>query len=211
VIKSKDGFSVDHKGGKLREHWWPDSRVVLPRYFVVVCFKMAVSKAVITMIRVLAIFHIVVGALLIIFGIADGVTALLGYEYMFIAGYGFYGVWIGTWVSVHCRNSSFKPCFHIVVFVVYVVSVVRKKFIGQIQLYGNLPYKCSIQQKREIQLVVRDRMNSICPMNFFRTTDTTDTTDTTIWKPVFMEYKLTYLTKEQKFWPRVGATYVHQM
>ena len=27
------------------------------------------------------------------------------------------------------------------------------------------------------------RMNSICPMNFFRTTDTTDTTDTTIWKP----------------------------
>ena len=29
----------------------------------------------------------------------------------------------------------------------------------------------------------RDRMNSICPMNFFRTTDTTDTTDTTIWKP----------------------------
>ena len=28
-------------------------------------------------------------------------------------------------------------------------------------------------------------MNSICPMNFFRTTDTTDTTDTTIWKPGF--------------------------
>ena len=26
-------------------------------------------------------------------------------------------------------------------------------------------------------------MNSICPMNCFRTTDTTDTTDTTIWKP----------------------------
>ena len=58
-----------------------------------------------------------------------------------------------------------------------------KKFIGQIQLYGNLPYNCSIQQKRQIQLVVRDRMNSIGPMNFFRTTDTTDTTDTTIWKP----------------------------
>ena len=28
-------------------------------------------------------------------------------------------------------------------------------------------------------------MNSICPMNFFRTTDATDTTDTTIWKPGF--------------------------
>ena len=69
------------------------------------------------------------------------------------------------------------PGFHIV------VSVVRKKFIGQLQLYGNLPYKCSIQKKRQIQLVVRDRTNSICPMIFFRTTDTTDTTDTTIWKP----------------------------
>ena len=34
--------------------------------------------------------------------------------------------------------------------------------------------------ERQIQLFVRDRMNSICPMNFFRTTDTTDTT---IWKP----------------------------
>ena len=28
-------------------------------------------------------------------------------------------------------------------------------------------------------------MNSICPMNFFHTTDMTDTTDTTIWKPGF--------------------------
>ena len=51
------------------------------------------------------------------------------------------------------------------------------------RLYGNLPYKCSIQKKRQIHLVVGDRMNSICPMNFFRTTDTTDTTDTTIWEP----------------------------
>ena len=50
-----------------------------------------------------------------------------------------------------------------------------KKIIGQLQLYGNLPYKCSIQKKRQIQLVVRDRMNSNCPMNFFRTMDTTDT------------------------------------
>ena len=80
-------------------------------------------------------------------------------------------------------NIELKPGFHIVVSVVSVVSVVRKKFVGQILLYGNLPYKCSIQKKkRQIQLVVRDRMNSICPMNFFRTTDTTDTT---IWKPGF--------------------------
>ena len=45
------------------------------------------------------------------------------------------------------------------------------------RLYGNLPYKCSTQQKRQNELVVRDKMNSIRPMNFFRTTDTT------IWKP----------------------------
>ena len=61
-------------------------------------------------------------------------------------------------------NLIFKPGFHVVV---SVVSVVRKKFIGQIQLYGNLRYKCSIQKKRQIELVVRDRINSICPMNFF--------------------------------------------
>ena len=80
------------------------------------------------------------------------------------------------------NQGTFKPGFHIVV---SVVSVVRKKLIGQLQLYGNLPYKCSIQKKRQIKLVVRDRMNSICPMNFFRTTGTTGTTDTTIWKPGF--------------------------
>ena len=78
--------------------------------------------------------------------------------------------------------SIVKPGFHIVVSVVSVVSVVGKKFIGQIQLYGNLPYKRSTQKKRQMQLVVRYRMNSICPMIFFRTTDTTDTT---IWKPGF--------------------------
>ena len=64
------------------------------------------------------------------------------------------------------KAGRLKPGFHIVVSVVSVVSVVRKKFIGQLQLYGNLPYKCSIQKKRHIQLVVRDRMNSICPMNY---------------------------------------------
>ena len=63
---------------------------------------MAVSNEVVSMARALAITHIVVGALLIIFGIADGVTAVLGDEFVFIAGYGFYGVWIGTWVSALC-------------------------------------------------------------------------------------------------------------
>ena len=39
-------------------------------------------------------------------------------------------------------NWLVKPGFHIVE---SVVSVARKKFIGQIQLYGNLLYNCSIQ------------------------------------------------------------------
>ena len=80
-------------------------------------------------------------------------------------------------------DLSFKPGYHIVVSVVSVVSVVRKKIIGQIEfilscttscicciehLYGRLQYSC------------------ICPMIFFRTTDATDTTDTTIWKPGFI-------------------------
>ena len=80
----------------------------------------------------------------------------------------------GPYTQFFCRV---KPGFHIVV---SVVSVVRKKFLERIRLYGNLPYKCSMQKKRQMHFVVRGRMNSICPMNFFRTTDTTDTT---IWKP----------------------------
>ena len=59
-------------------------------------------------VRVLAITHIVVGALLIIFGVADGVTTSSERgDIEFVAGDGFFGVWIGIWVSVHCRNSSF--------------------------------------------------------------------------------------------------------
>ena len=93
-----------------------------------------------------------------------------------------------------------------VVSVVSVVSVVRKKFIGQIQLYGNLPYKCSVQKKRHIQLFVRDRMNSICPMIFFRTTDTTDTTDTTIWKPgLKINFTEANLSEECKGSPSLSA------
>ena len=37
-------------------------------------------------------------------------------------------------------------------------------------------------------------MDSICPMNFFRTSDTTDTTDTTIWKPGFNFFHTTNTT-----------------
>ena len=61
--------------------------------------KMAVSDRLVSRIRVLAITHIVVGALMIIIGVADGVTGALSSDSTFIGGYLFFGVWIGTWVS----------------------------------------------------------------------------------------------------------------
>ena len=51
------------------------------------------------MARFLAIAHIVVGFLLLIFGIADGVTSIRGNNYEFWTGDIFFGVWIGAWVS----------------------------------------------------------------------------------------------------------------
>ena len=49
-----------------------------------------------------------------------------------------------------------------------------------------------LEKKRQIQLFVRDRMNFICPLNFFRTTDTTDTT---IWKPGLILNFTSFMTK----------------
>ena len=82
-----------------------DIRLLGYRRFAVLWLKMAVSSGVVSMARILAIIHIVVGALLIILGIADGITTVLG-AHMFAAGYRFYGVWIGTWVSVHVEIIS---------------------------------------------------------------------------------------------------------
>lgn len=62
------------------------------------------------MVRFLAITHIIVGALLFILGLADGVTSILGDDYVdqaFFSGNAFFGLWTGTWVSVQLRNSSF--------------------------------------------------------------------------------------------------------
>ena len=54
-----------------------------------------------------------------------------------------------------------KPGFHTVVSVVSAISVLSKKFLRQIQLYGNLTHNCPVQQIRQIQRVVRDRTDSI--------------------------------------------------
>ena len=66
--------------------------------------------------------------------------------------------------QIAAENSKFvevndlKPGFHIVVSVVSVVSVLSKKFLRQIQLYGNLAHNRPI---RQIQHVLRDRNGSI--------------------------------------------------
>lgn len=63
--------------------------------FVTLFFKMAVSR-----VRVLAITHLVVGALLIIFGIFDGVTSLLGDDFMFWSPFGLFGISTGTGMCI---------------------------------------------------------------------------------------------------------------
>ena len=56
-------------------------------------------------------------------------------------------------------------------------------------------------------------MNSIGPMNFFRTTDTTDTTDTTIWKPGLSNHdddgnnNVTNLTMKNKSFARFAREF----
>ncbi|XP_068706812.1 uncharacterized protein [Montipora foliosa] len=56
------------------------------------------SRTAVIMARSLAIAHIVVGSLLIIFGVADSVMEISGGEFGF--GFIFFGVWIGAWMCV---------------------------------------------------------------------------------------------------------------
>ena len=80
------------------------------------------------------------------------------------------------------RLMSLKPGFHIVVSVVSVVSVLRKKFIGWIEFTLSCRTSCICRFFCIEHLYGRFPKSCICPMNFFRTTDTTDTA---IWKPGF--------------------------
>lgn len=59
------------------------------------------SRIVVAMALCLAIGHIVIGFLLICFGIADGVTTD---DY---TGHIYFGVWIGLWVGDHRINSLY--------------------------------------------------------------------------------------------------------
>ena len=66
---------------------------------------MPISRAVVSRVRVLASTHILLGALLVVFGIADAVTWNIDYD-------AFHTFWpfviaTGLWVSALCRNSAF--------------------------------------------------------------------------------------------------------
>ena len=66
---------------------------------------MPASRAIASTVRVLAITHVLVGALAIIFGFIHCDS-----EECDVLGPrdpGFFVVWTGIWVSVHCRNSAF--------------------------------------------------------------------------------------------------------
>ncbi|XP_044181188.1 uncharacterized protein LOC114977047 [Acropora millepora] len=60
---------------------------------------MPISKAMVSRIRVLAITHILVGALLIIFGIANSVTTN-SYDDIFNSNFGLFGIGAGTWMCI---------------------------------------------------------------------------------------------------------------
>ncbi|KAK2548941.1 hypothetical protein P5673_030683 [Acropora cervicornis] len=62
---------------------------------------MEVSRPVVSRVRVLAITHILVGALLIIFGIANGVTQ--NFYDTFNSSFGFFGIGTGIWIFVAYR------------------------------------------------------------------------------------------------------------
>ncbi|XP_015757508.1 PREDICTED: uncharacterized protein LOC107336927 isoform X1 [Acropora digitifera] len=59
---------------------------------------MEVSRAVVSKVRVLAITHILVGALLVIFGIANGVTQ--NFYDAFNSSFGFFGIGTGVWMCI---------------------------------------------------------------------------------------------------------------
>ena len=67
---------------------------------------MADSVKLANMVRVLAIVHIIVGILLIFFGIAD---RLFQYSKSW-TGSVYFGVWIGVWVSINICKYVISDC-----------------------------------------------------------------------------------------------------
>ena len=74
------------------------------------CFKMPASRAIASTVRVLAITHVLVGALAIVFGMTSTGYVKSAFGNCNVLGgldLEFFVVCIGVWVSVHCQNSAF--------------------------------------------------------------------------------------------------------
>ncbi|KAK2548962.1 hypothetical protein P5673_030710, partial [Acropora cervicornis] len=96
---------------------------------------MAVSRRTVSLVRSLAIFHIVVGALLIILGIADGVTSLATAGYVFWTGYVFFGVWIGTWAGVFMGFSITSAVLGGIIIIFYSIMFANARYSRYYDLY----------------------------------------------------------------------------
>ena len=90
---------------------------------------MAVSVKLANMARFLAIVHIIVGFLLICFGIADRVI-YFGYSW---TGYMYYGIWIGVWVSIYIIIYRFVISEHEIMHALYYAIVKIKRRIIKIR------------------------------------------------------------------------------
>ena len=72
------------------------------------------SRIVVTMARCLAIGHIIIGFMLLCFGIADGATTDLYDYYEFWVGSVYFGVWIGLWVGDHRISSLYIKFYSLI-------------------------------------------------------------------------------------------------
>ncbi|XP_078382680.1 uncharacterized protein LOC144665322 isoform X2 [Oculina patagonica] len=80
------------------------------------------SDRVINMARILAIVHIVVGFLLICFGIAERAV-----EY-FWTGYGGFGIWIGIWAGIFMGFSITSAVFGGIIIICYSIAIAMYRY-----------------------------------------------------------------------------------
>ncbi|XP_015757509.1 PREDICTED: uncharacterized protein LOC107336927 isoform X2 [Acropora digitifera] len=82
---------------------------------------MEVSRAVVSKVRVLAITHILVGALLVIFGIANGVTQ--NFYDAFNSSFGFFGIGTGVWAGTFMGFAITSAVFGGIIIILYSITL----------------------------------------------------------------------------------------
>ncbi|XP_074607339.1 uncharacterized protein LOC141860195 isoform X2 [Acropora palmata] len=82
---------------------------------------MEVSRPVVSRVRVLAITHILVGALLIIFGIANGVTQ--NFYDTFNSSFGFFGIGTGIWAGIFMGFAITSAVFGGIIIILYSTTI----------------------------------------------------------------------------------------